>query len=292
MITRFVFLVCLFSFSLNIFAAESFRDAYINSRCDRFAALSDDELKTMKTLFIRALRGEKMDAADFRQHWSELGFDWRLVDRWWIASEKKLSCRGQGVYVFNESSSTPTMLQIPHRFKDLNTGRIASRWVKRLNFTVQAWNTAPRDIKIDEYGQASDFAHRWNNSFVALTQAFAEVYPQGRIVQLHGFANNKRRSAEGRKAKVIISAGQNRSTKAVHTVHNCLDTLLKEAVLLYPDDVNELGATRNVQGKILRSAGHNGFVHIEFNYALRAQLLKNKALRQSVGQCLLKDNMK
>ncbi len=41
---------------------------------------------------------------------------------------------------------------------------------------------------------------------------------------------------------------------------------------LFPTTVDELGGTTNVQDKILRAAGHDGFVHLELSRPLRRRL--------------------
>ena len=57
--------------------------------------------------------------------------------------------------------------------------------------------------------------------------------------------------------------------------------------MLFPVDCNELGATSNVQGKRLRSAGHSGFLHLEMSLRLREGLRRDaKTLDELVNSLL------
>jgi hypothetical protein len=47
-----------------------------------------------------------------------------------------------------------------------------------------------------------------------------------------------------------------------------------------------LGGTTNVQGQLLRSLNHDGFVHIEMSKAMRKELLDNADTRKLLLNCL------
>ena len=70
-------------------------------------------------------------------------------------------------------------------------------------------------------------------------------------------------------------------------VADCLQRRLQEPVRLYPRDVRELGATRNVQGRLLRERGHDGFVHVELAQPLRERLRNEQELRSGFAACLV-----
>lgn len=274
----------------NGYAALDFDALYANSRCERYIGATPAELLHAKTLFVRALKGERLDDPDYKQQWLDLKFDWMPVvigeGRWWVAREYSTTCRGQGFYIFNEQHTSINLLQIPHRFNDSGTGRIASHWVRGNSMSAIAWNTTPRTT-LDAAQNKADLAHRWDNYFVPLTQAYAEVYPAGRIIQLHGFSSDKRRTPAGRQASIIVSAGHSWPGNEARGLQTCLKAGLKGKVLLFPYEVKELGATRNVQGRFMRSLGHNGFVHLEFSNALRKRLKNNHGALDAIGQCLL-----
>lgn len=271
-------------------ADNTFNKLYTHARCEQYTGVSAEELLEVKSLFERALRHDRLDASSYQQKWLALGFDWISVDkegkRWWVARERITNCRGQGFYAFNAEPKGKTMLQVPHRFKDANTGRIASKWFDDDSLAVIAWNTVARNTLDKKRKQKGDFAHRWDNYFVALTQAYSEVYPTGLVIQLHGFSNAKRRTDRARNALIIVSAGHAWPGKQARRIHSCLRGFFGDAVRLYPDEVHELGATKNVQGKLLRSLGHNGFVHVELSNKLRARMLKNADEVSAIGSCL------
>ena len=52
-----------------------------------------------------------------------------------------------------------------------------------------------------------DMAHLSRIYWQVVTEVFARQYGDGKIIQLHGFAQSKRKSAAARDSDVIISAG-------------------------------------------------------------------------------------
>lgn len=207
--------------------------------------------------------------------WAELGFrlsreQWRGETVWLLRPE---TCSGQGIYMFRPHVRSRVVLQMPHQFKDLDTGRIGLA----LSYRAAAWNSLPRD--------KADLAHREDSFFHAFSRAFAAQMPHGRLVQLHGFAAGKRATAAARRARIILSAGQRRATPAVTALAACLRRFFP-AVRVYPDEVTELGGTSNAQGALLRASGHDGFVHLEMNRDLRRRLRDDSAQRQYLAQCL------
>jgi hypothetical protein len=263
---------------------------YYASRCSRFSGASADELVMAQDVFEQALRGAALASPALATAWRRLGFDWFELQEaggpWWVARERQADCRGRGFYVFSTHPEADTVLQVPHRFKDTGTGLIALKMAHAPPFRALAWNTAPRVIDADGQSQDADLAHRWDGYFVALTRAFAATLPQGRLVQLHGFASARRSSAQAANADIIVSAGTRWPSVAARAVSDCLRAQFPDGVRLFPRDVGELGATRNLQGRLLRSLGHNGFVHLELSDALRARLAKAERLRTQLCQCL------
>jgi hypothetical protein len=271
-------------------AAATLAELYQASRCAAFVAARPDELAEAQGLFQRALRGTDLASPALAAAWAALGFDWFAVPdrdiRWWVAREQAGRCRGRGFYAFNARAHSDTVLQAPHRFKDSGTGIIALRLAESGAFRAVAWNTAARLIEADGESFSADLAHRWDSYFVAFTQAFAVALPEARLVQLHGFAADKRRSPQAATADLIVSAGSRWPTAAARAVADCLRPAFADAVRLYPYEVAELGATTNLQGKLLRSLGHNGFVHLELSGGVRARLRHDAGLRTKLRRCL------
>lgn len=189
--------------------------------------------------------------------------------------------RGWGLYFFRreEAGTGPVLVQAPHGGSDLMTGTIGLKLFKDHHVTALALNTAPRS-KID-------LAHSEATLFQELTGEFARAFPGGRILQVHGFANEKRTSDEGKKASIIISNGTHTPPPLLVTVTDCLNKSCFSPALLYPRDVKELGGTTNNQKKLLKKKGFEGFLHIEINHPFRRRLTENYAMTQMLLDCLI-----
>jgi hypothetical protein len=197
--------------------------------------------------------------------------------------------RGRGFYLVQDASRSvaPVFLQAPHRFKDLDTGAIAAEMAAGGTFRMVAWNTVPRWAPDDRSDRAADLAHRDTSHFNAATAAFARADPSGVVVQLHGFASGKRRTAAGRSADVIVSSGTKELAGPARRVRDCLRARLGARVLGYGEDVSELGATTNRNAAMLRDMGFNRFVHVEMDRGLRRALVTDADQRSRLRACLL-----
>ena len=271
-------------------AGESLRSHYLQARCKQFASVQGDEMRQARQVFRSALQAGKLDSPELDAAWRALGFEWLRTTHadgsYWIARESGSRCRGRGFYAFSSDRRRQTVLQVPHRFMDRYTGTIALELATSGKFRALAWNTVPRRVKSGEGIQDADLAHRWDSYFVAFTEAFAAVLPRGRLLQLHGFAAGKRETPEAVGANIIVSAGQRWPTAGAMAVSACLDAAFPESVRLFPRDISELGATRNIQGRLLRGFGHSGFVHVELSDALRDVLGDHSRSAQRLGYCL------
>lgn len=186
--------------------------------------------------------------------------------------------QGRGFFAINKNAKNNWLLQAPHGDSDLYTGKIVSSLFLTGEFKAAQWNTLKRDI--------SDMAHTPNTYWQAFTQAFAEQYPVGKIIQLHGFEQGTRKTQTGETSDMIISSGQKQVPQWLQQTAGCLKKALPWRVKLYSVDVSELGGTTNVQGQLLRSLGHDGFVHIEMSKTMRRALLDDEKLRNKLISCL------
>jgi hypothetical protein len=248
-----------------------------------------DAVARSEALFERLLRDD--ESAEVRHGLSSIGFD--LVsaasgdERLAMVREASEAARGGGVYVFRQRGARPVLLQAPHRFHDIGTGRIVLGLLAVGGIRAAAWNTVPRRHVRDGEMVDSDLAREPVSHFNAFGQAFARQHPRGRVIQIHGFARENRTTASGAAASVIVSSGTEHPSRAVREVAECLSGVLApEPVLLFPEDVRELGATTNVNGQILRRMGFRGFVHVELARELRDRLLDEPRLLERVGGCL------
>ena len=122
--------------------------------------------------------------------------------------------QGRGIFAVKKSVSKHWLLQAPHADSDLYTGKIASRLFLEGDFQAAQWNTVKRDI--------SDMAHTPNTYWQSFTQAFAEQYPDAKIIQLHGFDQSHRKTEAGESSDMILSAGQALAPAWVAQTAECL----------------------------------------------------------------------
>ncbi len=245
----------------------------------RVAELSKPEFDAAQGAFAAALAGQP--GAPDGMVASPLGHRELGV----VLRETEEDRAGRGEYVVRGlETAAPLLIAAPHRRADRFTGTLARQLYAESDAAAAAWNSAPRRGPL---GKSNDVARLRRHPFTAFALAFAVTYPAGRIVQLHGFDHARRRTDAARKASVIISSGSVRVSGSVEEVAGCLRTNARIGpVLVYPADVDELGATTNAQGAALQDAGFGGFVHLELSLPLRKELARDTALREWFAKCL------
>ena len=240
----------------------------------QFIQPSRAEIQRGEALFLRLFKGER--SAALNAAWAEAGFDVLSADsgQLTLVVEQASQRAGRGFFVLR--AGAPVMLQIPHAFHDELTREIGVSVFKRGRFSAAAWNTVPR--KFEQNGQVinADMAHLTNTYFIAFSRAFARHYPQGNIVQLHGFDQSKRKSSAAAFADVIISNGSGRASPLLKKIAVDLQQKTKLNILVYPDDVRELGATTNTVAADLRDIGFTQFTHIEMSRGFRERLKRSR----------------
>ena len=110
------------------------------------------------------------------------------------------------------------------------------------------------------------------------------------MIQVHGFSPNKRETVAGSVADLIVSNGTRAPAPSVRRLVVMLQSDFPYGhVQLFPTEVQELGATSNVQGEILRQAGSSRFVHLEMSQDLRLRLVNDpqarRLLLKSLADC-------
>lgn len=203
-----------------------------------------------------------------------------------LVEEPAGSCRGGGSYLLRQGAGAiPLLISAPHRNADLLTGTLTMRFFIEGRARAAAWNSVPRRSACAE--DDSDIARLDRHPFTAFTSAFARAHPNGRVVQVHGFDVGRRLTAAARTASIILSSGSRDISPTLEVIAACLRRDLPALnVALFPLDVNELGATRNAQGRSLRRLGFQGFVHAELSLELRRRLDDDTDLRRSFLACL------
>ncbi len=279
----------LFLFGSGHAEANAWRELRATHACDTYQPMTAAQLKQAESLFRQILTGKDFRNEQFANGWANLGYE--LVEipaagsTWTGLRDTESPCKGNGVYLFNARSTGSLVIQAPHAYHDLFTGDITAG-LMREGIAMLAWNSAKRKTSAG-YGKGkADLARRPDSLFVALTRAMIESYPNGRLIQIHGFDNKRRKTQAGTSAAVILSSGTRWPTRPVDFIASCLKPVIPGPVLVFPTEVTELGATRNFHGQTLRHNGHEGFVHIELSRPTREQLKSEPSLLAKFSQCL------
>ncbi|MCI5139553.1 MAG: hypothetical protein D3922_14340 [Candidatus Electrothrix sp. AR1] len=256
---------------------------------------SATEVAQAEQLFFNLLTEKKQQ----KSAWEKLGWQYLPIELGnhlgtrpaIILREAAEQKKGRGFFVFlrgepsSEQVLTQQALTVPHGFKDMLTDDIGAALFEEGHFRCAAFNTVHRWVKQDDQRIEQDLAREPSSYFTAFTRAFARSAPQGRLIQLHGFAQKKRKSAAGRRADFILSSGSRYAQQDLRLLSNCLGRALGITALTYPDQVKELGGTRNISGKILRTMHHPGFLHLEMSRPIRERLRNEAQARKKLLQC-------
>ena len=241
------------------------------------------QLQQAEQIFNRLFAGETGDklAASARA----LGFSWKETETEVRLLDK--GKRGWGDYYFSKQPLTGVALMAPHRYHDKHTGTIARRLFRAQGFSSLALNSLPRVTPIeDNRALPADLARLTDSVHFIYSRTFALRYPTGQLVQLHGFSSFKRRTKPAQQTSMILSTGGSSTSAYVLNVQRCFGENGWHS-LRYPQQVSELGATRNSIGALLRSLGHTGFTHIEMNLQTRQALLDDSSHLLSLAGCLI-----
>lgn len=226
-----------------------------------------------RALFVRTLKGER--SRRLVASWKALGFSLHKVGAKPIWALYQTVNEGGGVYFFKESRQY-WLLQVPHASYDRNTGRIGLIWLEQGAWRAMAMNSLPRMHPINKQHTA-DLAHLNRSWFQVFTEAWAEAFPGGTTVQIHGFARAKRKGS-ARQAAMILSNGSRRTDEQTRTLRNALARVGVGPVLQFGIDTDELGGLTNTQSQFLRAQGAL-FFHLEMSEVVRARLVKEPDLQ-------------
>ncbi len=234
-------------------------------------------------LFGPLLQGEEPSEAQ-REEWSGIGMSLHSWGDYWLLVDDPERPSGQGFYVICKQCSSALVLQAPHGDSDLHTAKITLALLALGGVAAVAINSAPRAL--DDGKVKSDLAKLNGTLFNAFSAAVARQKQLTTVVQLHGFDQKRRRSVAAASADIILSNGTRLSSPSLRERQGCLAEQLG-VVLAYPQQVKELGGRRNQQGILLRSAGFNGFVHLEMAYPLRQRLAQPGDAQRALHRCLV-----
>jgi hypothetical protein len=268
-----------------------------------FADTSSIEHEAIAKLIPRLLEGARAASPPDPRAWqadaAAAGLQievWTLGGQtYWALLEPSERVRGAGAYVLRVAPPEPgptILLQAPHEFFDLHTGRIAAELFFDPPPDVA---TRPRALftnTIHRYQLApnpADVAHNPQHAFSVATEAFALAAGGARVIQIHGFGARTDDDDGGEPGSVaaVISAGDEAgSSPLTQALASALIAEYGPEVKRFPEDVRFLGATTNVQGRLLRRIEGSEFVHLELSAELRKKLLGSAQLRRRLAAIL------
>jgi hypothetical protein len=209
------------------------------------------------------------------------GFALRLVGTsTWLLAEDAGTRRGGALVLLRTGAARPLVIEAPHTFFDEGTLEIARAAFDRLAARALVINTMPRSAKDTPQARSedaqsgespSDVAHAKYSFFSGAHAALADAEPASATLQLHGFRDER----VGLAQVVVSAAGTRADAQAV--ARALRSALPPESVLVYPNDIRDLGGTRNAQAVLSRGLG-TAFLHLELSASLRSRLLEDQAL--------------
>jgi hypothetical protein len=227
-------------------------------------------------------------------------------DRYWALVEVPGRERGAGAYIFRvapRTSGEPViLLQAPHNFFDLGTGRLAAdvffaprqgiRPRALFTNTIHRYQLTPGDKKKRKDNPA-DVAHNPEHAFTIATDAFAIAAGHARVIQLHGFGAREEIDGEGDVGAIamVISAGSKTASSPLSgAIAAAATKVFGPDVRRYPEDTSVLGATTNSQKRVLEKSRRGDFVHIEMSSEVRKKLAASEELRTQLAAVLFDTN--
>ncbi|KTD21686.1 hypothetical protein [Legionella londiniensis] len=248
------------------------------SRGSIYKEPSSMELIRAEALFRSMYRG---DYQGLKKKWNELNFDLIEVqgsdEHVLIVKEKDKAKFGRGFYIFRVHDGKHT-LQAPHSFFDYKTRQITLELFFTGDFKAAAWNTVSR--------KSIDMARAEESYMMAFSKAFAHENSKRYLIQIHGFRQAKRNTKAGRHAEMILSSGEGFPSPIVQRLARCLKNKVDEKTRVCFIDIFELCATGNAIGRMLKTMGHAGFIHMELSFKRRFALLKDRGLLVKLKDCL------
>ncbi|MDX1706866.1 hypothetical protein [Pseudidiomarina sp.] len=198
---------------------------------------------------------------------------------------------GWGLWGYQPAQAPKVFLQAPHRFYDRGTAHIAEiGWRANLAELMMMSSVHRNTGAMQEPAVNSDISNARRSALLAASEAWLAVNPEGVIVQLHGFAKEKRKTMPGKRADIILSHGTNARflpDSRLQAIQSCLISLLNVQVLRYPDQVGELGGTQNnVARALARWSKSEQLVHVELSREVRAMLVDDPDTTEKALRCI------
>jgi hypothetical protein len=267
----------------------------------KYRSSDEAELAAERAFFASLLEAARAGEAEVRAlapTAARLGLELRVCPE----GSGKVACvvepregrRGRGAYLIRIGAARELLVQTPHSFSDRDTLPMGLEMFRATQARALATSTLHRR-GVAGYGDPggrrpppkgkSDVASDPRSTFQGMTLGWLDA-GGGTVVQLHGYADGRT------DADVVLSTGAEASAPDwVRRVKRELSELMPgRVVAVYPDDVHDLGATGNVQGRATRAV-LGRFLHVEMTASLRESLRRRSSDRaafvERLGEALL-----
>ena len=174
----------------------------------------------------------------------------------------------------------PLILQAPHAWYDLKTGRISGALFDAGVSRALFLNGGHRFGGVKGDDPRFDLAHRYDTLFQAATVGAAQGLIDPMVVQLHGFG------PQTSPAAAVISRGS--ALEPMSVQEQAVEDLSRLFMVLGPvrpgEDAPLLAARSNAQSQVL--AGQARFLHLELSKQARRNLTQDPELLAAFGQLL------
>jgi hypothetical protein len=217
------------------------------------------------------------EPADLDARASALGFEVVRAPGTVALVDRKDTLRGAGLVAVRLGPlDAEVVLQAPHPFFDLGTGRIASASFDEGGIRAVVVATANRAVAPD-----ADPAHAPAGWFQAATDGLARGLSDPLFVQIHGFGEHTT------DACAVVSEGSSRlSPEELQRASRVIASGLGCHAVVTGDAVPDLAARTNVQSQLLSDRA--AFLHVELAREPRDELVADAAARALLTGALVR----
>jgi hypothetical protein len=209
---------------------------------------------------------------------------------------------GGGMYAWRCGPATPLVLQAPHTLYDEDTEALTLQMFVGTDARGLMWNTVHRyratpDERPQDRLHPADVAHQPASLFQTWTLVSTAVWPDARVLQLHGFAGTSDGDGPAAETDVSLATGAVTSTDAAPSAEAPRHTAilssgfahlpptgaatavaahlgaLGRGVRVFGVNTELLGATTNAQARALVGGEGRRFLHLELSREARTWLL-------------------
>jgi hypothetical protein len=188
-----------------------------------------------------------------------------------------------GFYAFRKGAqgAPQLVLEAPHAWYDLNTGRISCALFEAGYGRALLLNSAQRKAPVgSDEALGADVAHRAGSVYQAAHLGVVDALEDPLVVQLHGFG-----AGHGDYAAVVSQGADDPSEAWLSDTIMALEPLLGSYGSLVPGEtVPKLSGRSNVQGQAATASSR--FLHLELSRDVRRALVASAELQQRFGDIL------